>query len=50
MLDKLYHRANLHSSYRRITHLSVELCLQLCYTPIIESKGVVRHVYGVSVY
>ena len=56
MVDKLYHRANLHSSFRLIMRFVVEIQHFLCdrtTSPIIKqlrSKAVAMHVYGVSTY
>ena len=53
MVDKLYHRANLHSSFKPITHFAVEIQRFVCNRatpPIIEilwSKGIALHVYAV---
>ena len=49
MVDKLYHRANLHSSFRPIVHFVCD-----CATPpVIEkltSKGIAMYVYDISTY
>ena len=56
MVDKLYHRANLHSSLRLIACFVAEIQPFVCdraTPPIIEklrSKGVAMHAYGVSAY
>ena len=58
MVDKLYHRANPHSSFRPTVRLVMEIHVQrfVCdraTPPIIEklwSKGVAMHAYGVSAY
>ena len=56
MVDKLYHRANLCSSFRHTVHLVVEIQRFVCdhtTPPIIEklwSKGVAMHACGVSAY
>ena len=56
MVDKLYHRANLHSSFRPIACFVVEIQCFVCdcaTPPIVEklrSKGVAMHAYGVSPY
>ena len=56
MVDKMYHRANLHSNFRPITHFTIELQHLVCdraIPPVIEkllSKGVAIHAYGISVY
>ena len=56
MVDKLYHRANPHSSLRLITCFVVEIQCFVCdrTTPLIIkkllSKGVAMHVYSVSAY
>ena len=56
MVDKLYHRANLRSSFRPIARFAVVLFSFVCdhaTPPIIKklwSKGIAMHVYGVSVY
>ena len=56
MVDKLYHRANPHSSLRPIACFVVEIQRFVCdraTPPIIEklrSKGVAMHAYGVSAY
>ena len=56
MVDKLYHRANLHSKHGPIAHFIVEIHRFVCNRatpPIIEklqSKGVAMHTYGVSAY
>ena len=56
MVDKLYHRANSHSSPRPITRFAEELQRFVCNRttpPIIKklrSKGVAMHAYGVSIY
>ena len=56
MVDKLYHRASLHSSFRLIVHFAVELQRFVCdraTPPIIKkllSEGVAMHTYAISVY
>ena len=56
MVDKLYHRANPHSSLRLIARFVVEIQRFVCdlaTPPIIDklrSKGFATHVYGVSAY
>ena len=56
MVDKLYHRANPHSSFRPTVRFVVEIQRFVCdraTPPIIEklwSKGVAMHAYGVSAY
>ena len=56
MVDKLYHRANPHSSFRPIGRFVVEIQRFVCdraTPPIIKklrSKGVAMHTYGVSAY
>ena len=56
MIDKLYHRANPHSSLRPITSFVVEIQRYVwdrTTPPIIEklqSEGVANHAYGVSTY
>ena len=56
MVNKLYHRANLHSSFRPIVRFVVEIQCFVCdctTPPIIEklqSKGIAMHAYGVSAY
>ena len=56
MIDKLYHRANPHSSFRPIARFVVEIqsfVFDRATPPIIEklrSKGVAMHAYGVSAY
>ena len=56
MVDKLYHRANLHSNFRPIVRFLVEIQYFVCdhtTPPIIEklwSKGVAMHAYGVPAY
>ena len=56
MVDKLYHKANPHSSLRLIMRFVVEIQRFLCdhaTPPIIKklwSKGVAMHAYGVSAY
>ena len=56
MIDKLYDRANPHSSLRPIMCLVVEIQCFVCdhaTPPIIKklrSRGVAVHVYGVSAY
>ena len=55
MVDKLYHRANPHSTFRPIARF-VEIqhfAYDRAIPPIIEklrSKGVAMHAYGVSAY
>ena len=56
MVDKLYHRANLHSSFRPAVRFVMEIQRFVCNRatpPIIKklrSKGVVMHMYGISAY
>ena len=56
MVDKLYHRANPHSSFRPITRFVVEMQRFVCNRatpPIIEklwSKDLTMHAYGVSAH
>ena len=56
MVDKLYRRANLHSSLRPIARFVVEIQSFVCdhaTPPIIEklqSKGVAMHAYSASAY
>jgi hypothetical protein len=56
MVDKLYHRANLHSSFRLIARLAVELQRFVCdrnTPPIVEKlrpEGIAMHAYGISAY
>ena len=56
MVDMLYHRANLPSSFRLTGHLVVEIQRFVCdraTPPIIEklrSPGVAMHKYGISTY
>ena len=56
MVDKLYHRANSHSSPRLIARFTEELQCFVCdraTPPVIEklqSKGIAMHTYGVWVY
>ena len=56
MVDKLYHRANLCSSFRPIVRFVVEIqrfVYDRAIPPIIEklrSKGVAMHTYGISTY
>ena len=52
MVDKLYHGANLGSSFRPIVHFAVEIqCFVIVPPPVIKkfrSKGIDKHTYGVS--
>ena len=56
MVDKLYHRATPHSSFRPIVRFVVEIQRFVCDSatlPIIEklrSKGIAMHAYGVPAY
>ena len=56
MVDKLYHRANLRSTFRQSVRFVVEIQCFVCdrASPSIikklQSKGVAMHVYGVSPY
>ena len=56
MVDKLYHRADLCSSFRPNARFVVEIQRFVCdraIPPLIEklrSKGVAMHAYGVSAY
>ena len=56
MVDKLYHRANLRSSFRPTVRFVMEIEHFVCdraTPPIIEklrSKGVAMHAEGVSAY
>ena len=56
MVDKVYHKANLRSSFRLIARFIVEIQCFVCdraTPPIIQkllSKGVGMHAYGVSAY
>ena len=56
MVDKPYHRANSHSSFRLIVHFAVELQSFVCdrtTPPTIEklrSKGVAMHAFSISIY
>ena len=56
MIDKIYHRANLRSSFKPIVLFVVEIQCFVCdraTPPIIEklqSKGITMHAYGISAY